>query len=106
MTEDEARAALRAFVAVGEVERWIAEQRWEAGHLQKPRFARRKPLISLVRQEVFRGVHPYAASSSAAQHIGHRREYAPVVANLLSQQTIIRQPTEGNLSQMLERSPA
>ncbi len=30
MTEAEARAALRAFVAVGEVERWIAEQRWEA----------------------------------------------------------------------------
>ena len=30
MTEAEARAALRAFVAVGEIERWIAEQRWEA----------------------------------------------------------------------------
>ena len=30
MTEDEARIALRAFVAVGEIERWIAEQRWEA----------------------------------------------------------------------------
>ncbi len=30
MTEAEARAALRAFVAVGEVERWLAEQRWEA----------------------------------------------------------------------------
>ena len=30
MTEGEARAALRAFEAVGEVERWIAEQRWEA----------------------------------------------------------------------------
>ena len=30
MTEAEARAALHAFVAVGEVERWIAEQRWEA----------------------------------------------------------------------------
>ena len=30
MTEDEARTALRAFVAVGEIERWIAEQRWEA----------------------------------------------------------------------------
>ncbi len=30
MTEAEARAALRAFVGVGEVERWIAEQRWEA----------------------------------------------------------------------------
>ena len=30
MTEAEARAALRAFVAVGELERWIAEQRWEA----------------------------------------------------------------------------
>ena len=30
MTEDEARTALRAFVAVGELERWIAEQRWEA----------------------------------------------------------------------------
>jgi hypothetical protein len=29
MTEAEARAALRAF-AVGEVEHWIAEQRWEA----------------------------------------------------------------------------
>jgi hypothetical protein len=30
MTEAEARAALRAFVAVGELERWIADQRWEA----------------------------------------------------------------------------
>ncbi len=30
VTEDEARAALRAFVAVGGLERWIAEQRWEA----------------------------------------------------------------------------
>ncbi len=30
MTKAEARAALRAFVAVGEIERWIAEQRWEA----------------------------------------------------------------------------
>ena len=30
MTEDEARIALRAFVAVGEIERWIAERRWEA----------------------------------------------------------------------------
>ena len=29
MTEAEARAALRAFVAVGDVERWIAEQPWE-----------------------------------------------------------------------------
>ena len=30
MTEAEARAALRAFVAVGDLEHWIAEQRWEA----------------------------------------------------------------------------
>ena len=30
MTEAEARAALRAFAAAGELERWIAEQRWEA----------------------------------------------------------------------------
>lgn len=30
MTEAEARAALRAFVAVGDLERWIADQRWEA----------------------------------------------------------------------------
>ncbi len=30
MTEAEARAALRAFMAVGELERWIAEQPWEA----------------------------------------------------------------------------
>ena len=30
MTEAEARAALRAFVAVGDIERWIADQRWEA----------------------------------------------------------------------------
>ncbi len=29
MTEAEARAALRASEAVGEVGRWIAEQRWE-----------------------------------------------------------------------------
>jgi len=28
--EAEARAALRAFVAVRELERWIAEQPWEA----------------------------------------------------------------------------
>ena len=30
MTEAEARAALAAFDAVGEVEQWIAAQRWEA----------------------------------------------------------------------------
>ena len=30
MTEGEARAALRAFVAVGGLERWIAEQPWHA----------------------------------------------------------------------------
>lgn len=30
MTEAEARAALRAFAAVGGLERWIADQRWEA----------------------------------------------------------------------------
>ena len=30
MTEAEARAVLRGFFAVGEIERWIAEQRWEA----------------------------------------------------------------------------
>jgi hypothetical protein len=30
MTEAEARAALAAFDAVGVVERWIADQRWEA----------------------------------------------------------------------------
>ena len=30
MTEAEARAALRALVAIGELERWIAQQRWEA----------------------------------------------------------------------------
>ncbi len=30
MTEAEARATLAAFVAVGDIERWIAEQRWEA----------------------------------------------------------------------------
>ncbi len=30
MMEAEARAAPRAFEAVGELERWIAEQRWEA----------------------------------------------------------------------------
>ena len=30
MTEAQARAALRAFVAVGEVEPWIAEQPWKA----------------------------------------------------------------------------
>ena len=30
MTEAEARAALRAFVGVGSLERWIADQRWEA----------------------------------------------------------------------------
>ena len=29
MTEAEARAALRAFVTVDEIEPWIAEQRWE-----------------------------------------------------------------------------
>jgi hypothetical protein len=30
VTEAEARAALRASVVVGEIERWIADQRWEA----------------------------------------------------------------------------
>lgn len=30
MTEAEARAALRAFVGVGNVEPWIAQQAWEA----------------------------------------------------------------------------
>ncbi len=30
MTEAEARAALAAFGAVGGLERWIADQRWEA----------------------------------------------------------------------------
>ena len=30
MTEAEARAALGAFDAVGEVEQWVAAQRWEA----------------------------------------------------------------------------
>ena len=30
MTEAEARAALRAFVAVGDVAPWIAEQPWKA----------------------------------------------------------------------------
>ena len=30
MTEEEARAALRAFAAVGEVEHWIAAQPWQA----------------------------------------------------------------------------
>jgi hypothetical protein len=29
VTEAEARAALRAFEAVSDVEQWIAEQRWE-----------------------------------------------------------------------------
>jgi hypothetical protein len=29
VTEAEARAALRAFVAVGEIEQWIAEQPWQ-----------------------------------------------------------------------------
>jgi hypothetical protein len=30
MTEAEARAALRAFLAVGDIEPWIADRRWEA----------------------------------------------------------------------------
>ena len=30
MAEDQARAALRAFAAVGEVEHWIAAQPWQA----------------------------------------------------------------------------
>jgi hypothetical protein len=30
MAEDQARAALHPFVAVGELEAWIADQRWEA----------------------------------------------------------------------------
>ncbi len=30
MTEADARAALAAFDAVGEIERWIAQQSWEA----------------------------------------------------------------------------
>ena len=42
MTEAEARAALRAFDAVGGLERWIADQRWEAvpgGWRVRERFA-------------------------------------------------------------------
>ena len=31
VTEAEARAALRAFVAVGGIEQWLAEQWWEPG---------------------------------------------------------------------------
>jgi hypothetical protein len=30
VTEDEARTALRAFVGVGDIEPWIAQQAWEA----------------------------------------------------------------------------
>ena len=30
MTEAEARAALRAFVGVGDIEPWIARRRWQA----------------------------------------------------------------------------
>jgi len=30
VTEAEARAALRAFVSIGDVERWIAGRRWQA----------------------------------------------------------------------------
>jgi hypothetical protein len=30
LTEAEARAALRAYHAIGDIEQWIAEQRWEA----------------------------------------------------------------------------
>ena len=30
MTEAEARAALRAFVGIGSLERWAVDQRWEA----------------------------------------------------------------------------
>ena len=29
ITEAEARAALRAYVGIGEIEQWIADQRWE-----------------------------------------------------------------------------
>ena len=29
MTEAEARVALRAFVGIGKIEQWIADQRWE-----------------------------------------------------------------------------
>jgi hypothetical protein len=35
MTEDQARATLRAFVAVGEVERWIAAQ--QRGRRMRPK---------------------------------------------------------------------
>jgi hypothetical protein len=46
MTDAKSRAALRAFVAVGEIEPWIAEQPWEPilggwqvrGQLQARRF--------------------------------------------------------------------
>jgi hypothetical protein len=31
MTEDEARAALRAFVGIGDLEPWIAWRPWQAG---------------------------------------------------------------------------
>jgi hypothetical protein len=30
MTEAEARAALRSFIGIGSLERWIADQHWEA----------------------------------------------------------------------------
>ncbi len=51
MTEDQARAALRAFVAVGEIEPWIAERPWKAvaggwsvaGELQGWRFRVESP---------------------------------------------------------------
>jgi hypothetical protein len=56
VTEAEARAALRAFEAVGEIERWIADQPWEAapggwrvrGQLQAWRF-RVEPVAGGVR---------------------------------------------------------
>jgi hypothetical protein len=58
VTEAEARAALAAFDAVGEIEHWIAEQRWEAipggggwrvrGRLQSWRF-RVEPVAGGVR---------------------------------------------------------
>jgi hypothetical protein len=35
MTEATARSALRVFVAVGEIERWIGEQPWDDGGHRK-----------------------------------------------------------------------
>ena len=76
MTEAEALAALRAFVGVGEIEPWIAEQRWEAmpggwrvrGQLHSWRFALERVPGGLNVVMSVRGGEPAVWSVPAVPH--------------------------------------